>query len=102
MLNMNYPNAGSPSIEQILLFHDWVITFLIAISVGTLASMFIIMKRTRTHRGIEEAQTVECIWTVAPAALLLAIVLPSLRLLYLVEENADGGPTIKAIGHQWY
>ena len=62
-----------------------------------------IISSNKRDRSISDAQTVECIWTFAPAVLLMAIVLPSLRLLYLVEENAHSrGTTVKAMGHQWY
>lgn len=37
-----------------------------------------------------------------PGIILILIAMPSLRLLYLIDENCDPHLTIKAIGHQWY
>lgn len=45
----------------------------------------------------------ECLWTVYPAAVLFQIGLPSLTLLYIMDETgATSQVSIKAIGHQWY
>lgn len=49
-----------------------------------------------------EGQEVETIWTILPAIVLVFLALPSLRLLYLLDEVNDPCLTIKAIGHQWY
>lgn len=49
-----------------------------------------------------EIQIVEWIWTFIPAALLLQIALPSLLLLYMLDERSDSKLTIKTVGHQWY
>jgi heme/copper-type cytochrome/quinol oxidase subunit 2 len=42
------------------------------------------------------------IWTLTPAAILWAIGLPSLKLLYMMDEILDSDITVKAIGNQWY
>jgi cytochrome c oxidase subunit 2 len=44
----------------------------------------------------------EFIWTLTPAALLWAIGLPSLRLLYLMDEILEPEVTIKILGSQWF
>ena len=49
-----------------------------------------------------EHQTIEIIWTAIPAIILIFIALPSLRLLYLLDEVNSPTITLKTIGHQWY
>ena len=44
----------------------------------------------------------EILWTIIPAILLLLISIPSLKLLYNLEEILDPQITIKVEGHQWY
>lgn len=55
-----------------------------------------------TSRKLLEANTLETIWTTLPAVILIFLALPSLRLLYLIDEIPDPQLTVKAIGHQWY
>ena len=102
MINLNFQNACRPLMEQIHIFHDWLMVFLISISVGTLWSILIIRKSTMSNRALTESQTVEFIWTILPSLVLVAIGLPSLRLLYLVDEIGGASITVKALGHQWY
>lgn len=58
--------------------------------------------RKRINQNLLEIQIVEWVWTIIPAALLLQIALPSLLLLYILDETVDSSITIKSIGHQWY
>ena len=44
----------------------------------------------------------EIIWTLIPAAILLHIALPSLALLYAMDEVRSPSFILKAIGNQWY
>ncbi|WP_235927591.1 cytochrome c oxidase subunit II [Sandarakinorhabdus rubra] len=46
--------------------------------------------------------TIEVIWTVVPALILLVIAVPSFRLLANQYDPPKADLTIKAIGHQWY
>lgn len=54
------------------------------------------------NQGLVEIQIVEWVWTLIPAVLLLQIALPSLLLLYILDETVDRVLTLKTIGHQWY
>ena len=54
------------------------------------------------NQNLLEMQIVEWVWTLIPAALLLQIALPSLLLLYILDESVDSTLTLKTIGHQWY
>ena len=45
---------------------------------------------------------IELCWTVIPVIILVAIAIPSFRLLYFQNEIPESDMTIKAIGHQWY
>lgn len=44
---------------------------------------------------------IEVLWTVFPALVLWMIGLPSLKLLYMMDEILDAEVTVKAIGFQW-
>lgn len=46
--------------------------------------------------------TIEVIWTVVPALILVVIAFPSFRLLANQYDPPKADITIKAIGHQWY
>jgi len=97
-----FPNANSPSIEQIIFFHDNSITILIIITILISYILINTIINKITNRLLLEGQNIEIIWTVLPAFILIFIALPSLRLLYLIEENYLPSITIKIIGHQWY
>lgn len=95
-------DAASPVILQLIQFHDHAIVILTIILTFVSYSIFALLKNTFTARFILDAQTVEIIWTLLPAVILLFLAIPSLRLLYIIDEVNSPAVTIKAIGHQWY
>lgn len=54
------------------------------------------------NKNLLERQIIECIWTIIPAVILIQIAMPSLLLLYMLDESVDSSLTIKVLGHQWY
>nr|QTC08112.1 cytochrome c oxidase subunit II [Parachauliodes asahinai] len=100
--NLNLQDSASPLMEQLTFFHDHTLLILIMITilVGYLMSTLFFNKFT--NRLLLEGQTIEIIWTILPAITLIFIALPSLRLLYLLDEISDPSITLKSIGHQWY
>nr|AHJ61356.1 cytochrome c oxidase subunit II [Abbottina obtusirostris] len=95
-------DAASPVMEELLHFHDH--TMLIMTSIGTLVTyaMVVAVFSNLTDKYILESQQIETMWTIVPAMVLVAIALPSLRILYIMDEINDPHLTIKAMGHQWY
>nr|QNE85939.1 cytochrome c oxidase subunit II [Euphylidorea dispar] len=100
--NLGLQNSASPIMEQLTLFHDH--TLLILLMITTLVSylMFMLMFNKFTNRYLLSGQMIEIIWTILPAIVLIFIAMPSLRLLYLMDEINTPSITLKTIGHQWY
>nr|CAM33292.1 cytochrome oxidase subunit II [Meligethes matronalis]CAM33293.1 cytochrome oxidase subunit II [Meligethes matronalis]CAM33294.1 cytochrome oxidase subunit II [Meligethes matronalis]CAM33311.1 cytochrome oxidase subunit II [Meligethes thalassophilus] len=99
---MSLQDSASPLMEQLSFFHDHALLVLIIITilVGQLMSSLFFNKFT--HRFLLEGQLIEIIWTILPAVVLLFIALPSLRLIYILDEVNNPLVSIKSIGHQWY
>nr|QLY90229.1 cytochrome c oxidase subunit II [Dicranomyia modesta] len=100
--NLNLQDSASPIMEQLSFFHDHVLMIItmITVLVGYLMTSLIFNKFT--NRYLLSGQTIEVIWTILPAFTLIFIALPSLRLLYLMDEINNPSITLKTIGHQWY
>lgn len=100
--NLNLQNRASPLIEQIIFFHDHTIIILIIITILVGYLIIRLFFNKFTNRFLLEGQIIELIWTILPAITLIFIALPSLRLLYLLDELNNPLITLKSIGHQWY
>merc|ERR1712244_158318 len=84
-------------------FHDFLFLILSFIFVSTI---WIFLKSV-SHMGIRKSLIShnfgECLWTIYPAAVLFQIGVPSLTLLYILDETTIASQvSLKAIGHQWY
>lgn len=100
--NFYFQDANSPIIEQILFFHDHSIIIIIFITFFVLYIIINIIINKFINLTLIDHQSIETFWTILPCILLIFIAIPSLRLLYLLEENFNPSIIIKIIGHQWY
>uniref|UniRef100_A0AAU7VA90 Cytochrome c oxidase subunit 2 n=2 Tax=Malostenopsocus TaxID=1407787 RepID=A0AAU7VA90_9NEOP len=99
---LNLQESASPLMEQLNFFHDHSIMILLMITT-TISYLMISMTVNKiTNRFLLENQLIELIWTIIPGVILVFIALPSLRILYLLDETITPSLTIKTIGHQWY
>lgn len=96
------PDAYSPIIEEFHYFHDFTNIILMFIISFIAYMMISILSNTVIYKGLLHGQVIECIWTTIPGLILIQIALPSLSLLYLMEDVPNPNLTVKAIGHQWY
>nr|YP_010385102.1 cytochrome c oxidase subunit II [Dolichopus ungulatus]UPL65112.1 cytochrome c oxidase subunit II [Dolichopus ungulatus] len=100
--NLGLQDSASPLMEQLIFFHDHAMLILVMITVLVGYLMSMLFFNTYTNRFLLHGQTIEVIWTILPAIVLLFIAFPSLRLLYLLDEINEPIITLKSIGHQWY
>nr|AIT58349.1 cytochrome c oxidase subunit 2 [Coptotermes acinaciformis acinaciformis]AIT58405.1 cytochrome c oxidase subunit 2 [Coptotermes acinaciformis acinaciformis]AIT58407.1 cytochrome c oxidase subunit 2 [Coptotermes acinaciformis acinaciformis]AIT58521.1 cytochrome c oxidase subunit 2 [Coptotermes acinaciformis acinaciformis]AIT58527.1 cytochrome c oxidase subunit 2 [Coptotermes acinaciformis acinaciformis] len=101
-LNMSLQDGASPIMEQLVFFHDHVLMIMLMITTTVSYMMITLIRNKQTSRFMLEGQMIETTWTIAPAIILVFIAMPSLRLLYLMDEVHNPSLTLKAVGHQWY
>lgn len=99
---LNFQDRIRPLIEQLYFLHDHIIRILILIIclVTYIIIVFFTQKKQKTL--LQENHRLEIVWTLLPAITLILIAFPSLRLLYITEENYTCPISVKIIGHQWY
>nr|YP_009485671.1 cytochrome c oxidase subunit II [Saldula burmanica]AVZ00807.1 cytochrome c oxidase subunit II [Saldula burmanica] len=100
--NLGLQDANSPIMEQLIFFHDHALMILAMITVMVSYLLMSLFFNKFINRNLLEGQTIEFVWTILPAITLIFIAMPSLKLLYLMDEVNNPTITIKAIGHQWY
>nr|AZZ89064.1 cytochrome c oxidase subunit 2 [Plectoderini sp. SX-2018] len=101
-MKMNTLNSASPTMEQLIFFHDHTMMIIISITTTVMFMFYSIMKNNLSNRFLMENQPTEIIWTIMPAMMLMFIAMPSLKILYLMEEIINPSITVKTMGHQWY
>lgn len=99
---ISFQDSASPSIEQLILFHDFTIIILTLITILVASNIIFITWYKITNRHLLQEQTIEIVWTLAPVFILFRIAFPSLQALYLLDDPFTPRMTLKAVGHQWY
>src|SRR3954470_3619522 len=88
-------------------FHTWLVWIITAISLFVLALLVAIIVKFNEQANPSPSRTthntmLEVAWTIVPVLILVAIAIPSFRLLraQLIIPKAD--VVLKAVGHAWY
>lgn len=83
-------------------FHDLLIAVIIII-ITTIIWIIVSIIKAKTYNKLwGNTDKIEILWTFYPVLILMLIVSPSIRILYLIEELTIYDIVIKIIGHQWY
>ena len=99
---MYLQDANGPSIEAILSYSDLTLCLILPIAFLVLFLLFVHTLSSPMVLSYYEHQGLEFTWTLAPAVSMLILAVPSLCLLYHLDEVGVPSSTSKAIGHQWY
>jgi cytochrome c oxidase subunit 2 len=105
---MMLQNQVTPIGEEAATFHDyWLLPLCAIISVIVLALLLWAMIRYRRGANPTPSRNshntmIEVIWTLVPVLILVAIAIPSIRLLRHTYSPPPADLTVKVTGHQWY
>lgn len=100
-------DPATPIAEGIIAFHHDLMFILVFVVVFVSYMLF----RTVYHfhhtknavpDQVVHGTTIEIVWTIVPALILMVIAVPSFALLYSVDEVVEPALTVKIVGHQWY
>jgi cytochrome c oxidase subunit 2 len=104
---MDLPAPATENMAFIKWFHDWLIVMCVVISAFVLGLLVYALwrfsetrnptpSRTTHHTGLEIA------WTVIPILILVAIAIPSFKLLKFQLDLPKADITVKLTGKQWF
>jgi cytochrome c oxidase subunit 2 len=103
---IGFQEAVTPIAVEIQWVHDYVNVIIFITTAFVLGLMLYVMWRFSEKRNPVPSQTthnttIEVLWTVLPVVVLVAIAIPSFRLLFAQYTFPPPELTIKAIGHAW-
>jgi len=100
-------DAATPVMEDLVSFHNYLLILITIIVLFVTALLAYVMIRFNAKSNPVPSKTthntlVEVLWTVLPILILVAIAIPSFRLLYKQLVIPEAELTVKATGYQWY
>ena len=105
---MGLQDQVTPLGREAAAFHDnWLLTLCVIISIFVLALLLWTLVRYNRRANPTPSRNshntlLEVVWTVVPVLILVAIAIPSIRLLADQYSPPKADITIKVTGHQWY
>src|SRR4026209_1837272 len=104
---IGFQRANTPIMDQITSFHTYVTIIITLIALFVLGLLIYVMRRFNENTNPLPSRTshntpIEFAWTVIPILILVAIAIPSFRLLFAQYDFPKPDLTITATGSQWY
>ena len=104
---MTFQPAASPLMEGITSMHNLLLVVISFIALIVAALLVYVIIKFRAKKNPTPSKTthhvlLEIVWTIIPVCVLVVIGIPSLKLMFALDQPQDAALTIKAIGHQWY
>jgi cytochrome c oxidase subunit 2 len=104
---LGFQTAVTPIMEQINSFHTYVTIIITLIALFVLALLIYVMVRYNERANPQPSRAthntaLEIAWTVIPVLILVAIAIPSFRLLFAQYDYPKADLHITATGSQWY
>nr|CBH40114.1 cytochrome oxidase subunit II [Ophiocomina nigra] len=101
-LQLGFQDAASYIMGEFHQFHDYAMVFVVFITILILYGLGALSLSVPSFWKFTEKQQVELWWTISPSFILIALAVPSINLLYFMDEGTNPSVTVKTIGHQWY
>ena len=103
---LNMPVGVTTTSVEVYDLHMLILWICVVIGAGVYGAMIAAIIKFRKSKNAQPAQfthnaTVEIIWTVIPAAILVAMAVPAAETLIRMEDTRGSEVTIKVTGYQW-
>jgi cytochrome c oxidase subunit II len=100
-------DAATPVMENIISFHTLLVWIITIITLFVLVLLVIVVVKFNAKANPVPSRTthntlIEVAWTLIPVLILVAIAVPSFRLLFQQLDIPKADLTVKATGKQWY
>lgn len=104
---LGFQKAATPVMENIDWFHNLLLYIITIITIFVLVLLVVVMVRFNAKSNPTPSKTthntlIEVAWTVVPVLILVAIAIPSFKLLFFQLDLPKADVTIKATGKQWF
>jgi cytochrome c oxidase subunit 2 len=104
---INLQAGVTPVMDDIIWFHSFLLWLIIAIALFVLVLLIVVMVKFNARANPVPSRTthntmIEVVWTVVPVLILVAIAVPSFRLLFYELKVPPADLTVKVTGKQWF
>lgn len=101
-LALGFQDRGSLAIIELSYLHDHVIIIIVRVIILISYVITYMLVSKHSYKFLSEGTLIETIWSIVPAGLLIVLVVPSIKVLYLIEDTDTPSLSIKVLAHQWY
>ena len=100
---LGFVDPGNLIFVRLVRLYDFALAISVCVVTFVLGGLLrVVFHNGLGSRNILEVGWVEVVWTAVPALVLMVLAVPSIRLLYYIEELVEPQVTVKAVGRQWY
>lgn len=101
-MSLSFQDPATQSIRELIFLYDHVLILMVSILIFISYIFYYLLVNPIFYKFFSENTFLESVWSVVPSIIIIFLVIPSIRLLYIVEDVKTPSYTFKVVGHQWY
>lgn len=101
-MGLGFQDSSCFVIGELVYLHDHIMVIMRLVLVLVIYLFFLVFSSNTYYKYLSEGTVVEVIWSVVPALLLVFLIFPSIKVLYLMEDVKSPVFSFKVVAHQWY
>lgn len=101
-INSYLQDSVSPTMEHLKFFHDHRMIVIFSLRVIFIGLIIFSITNKKFDHFYLESQLIEFFWTFAPSVILIFLAIPSIKILYMLEEQIKPVISLKITGFQWF
>lgn len=99
--------SAAPVMDDVIWFHNYVMVIITLITLLVLVLLIVVAVKFNARSNPVPSRTthntaIEVTWTLVPVLILVAIAIPSFKLLFAQTNTPPADLTVKATGKQWF
>ncbi len=98
--SLNFQDSVSYSIGELSFLHDHIMIIMLRVIILISYILLFTMFNSFSYKYLSEGTLIETVWSVVPAFVLIFLVVPSIKVLYIIEDLSSPTFTFKVVAHQ--
>lgn len=99
---LSFQDSNSSVIRELIWLHDHIISVIFIVILLILYIIIFLLTNRKFYKHLSESTLIETVWSIVPTFLLIVLVLPSIKILYIAEEEKLCESSCKIVAHQWF
>lgn len=101
-ISLTFQDPASTAIKELTTLHDHILVIILLVLLFITYIFIYLLTVKQFYKNLSENTFIETVWSIIPTFLIVVLAVPSIRVLFIIEDMKSPALTFKVVAHQWY